>query len=1054
MNDNLEAAEAELETGGSVWHKLGQGAVGFIRSAAGFEQAVMKEASDNLAAAETAAYAAQRHATRSTRSTSSYPPGIEFALAAAESQLMSALIGVLSESIMEAMKSFYKMRNAFKALEGVNKSIQEIKAKRLLAASTVGSSVTVETTGTAAGSLGGEERGLLAIPDAHGGSSSTAEGKAEPEFKNAVDEYIESGGNLCYGTLLLFIGMIPPAMSRLLSILGFHGDRKKGLECLWESANMMNSHGALAALIILVYYQMLQFCDIVETDPEKNGMPREKCEKLLFAYRDRYPNSPLWVLEQARMCTQTKEVEKAIELLEFRRKPQMKQIEAICVFEKALNFMCIHHYEKAAQTFLQLIDLNSWSDAMYYYIAASCYVELYRSAVTEGNTKKSEEWGKKAEELFLKVATHLGKKKFMARTLPLETFTDRKVKKWQKFAKERKCTLVEAVGVSPLEEMIYMWNGFTRMNNDLIAQSLKNLEWQAPTEEGETLKSCITEFDEQVIQSFLKGVLARHQGEYTKSREIFDGIAAVDKLKLKEENWVLPSTQYEIAVVIWNESGMKESKVIHEYLTKCASWETYELDNRRLRPLVHPSGRLEHYPTVNSIGNVFPQLHSKGLNTVRGVHQSTTTNKTPNFSFGKYHNTQRLRLRCNGIVGSRYIGDNSGVKGPFAKMSDLLMSRRSYMTAKGLFKVEKHLTPAFPIREHPRGTWKDDDRLELMVNQYKPVNNPEPKAGDLTLIVAHANGFHKELYEPFFEYLVEDYEKRGAKLRNIWIADIHNQGESGVLNEKTLGGDISWFDHSRDVFSLIMHFPKDIVRPIAGIGHSMGGAQLFRASHMHPTLFTCLIGVDPVIAPETAFPASANPAAMSAKRRDIWPSIEDAKTFFKSRPFYQSWDPVVLDLHMKYGLRKVPTAIYPDPSKVEGGTNAVTLTTTKHQEVFTFWRTSLQDRIDPKEMFTLLDKIKVPVCYIQGETSVINWGNNNELKMEVTPKPCEMHIVKDCGHLVPQEKPKESAEIASEYLYRQVKIWGKKTEEFKDNWPSTMTISPRYFEPRSRESKI
>ncbi|KAK6531346.1 Mitochondrial outer membrane protein iml2 [Arthrobotrys megalospora] len=578
MDDNLEAAEAELEMGGSVWHKMGQGAVGFIRSAAGFEQAVMKEASDTLAAAETAAHTAQRHAVRSPRSTSSYPAGTEFALAAAETQLMAAVIGVLSESVVEAMKAFYKMRSAFKTLEGVSRSIEEVKAKKLLAAA-ASSSVTVETTGASV--VSDEERkGLLAVPNATGTASGSGEGK-EPEFKNAVDEYIESGGNLCYGTLLLFIGMIPPAMSRLLSILGFHGDRRKGVERLWESANMMNSHGALAAIILLVYYQMLQFCDIVETDEAKGGMPRKKCEDLLFAYRDKYKNSPMWILEEARLCTQKKEVEKAIELLEFDRKPQMKQIDAICVFEKALNLMCLHRYEKAAQTFLHLVDLNSWSDAMYCYIAGSCYVELYREAVLEGNQAKAEEWSKKAEDLFLKVATHLGKKKFMARTLPLETFTDRKVKKWQRFAKERKCALVEAVGVSPLEEMIYMWNGFTRMDSGLIAQSLKNLEWQPPAEEAENPKSCITELDEKVVQSFLKGVVARHQGEYAKSKEIFEKeVLSVDKLKLKEENWVLPSTQYEMAVVIWNESGMKESKVINEYLTKCATWETYELDNR------------------------------------------------------------------------------------------------------------------------------------------------------------------------------------------------------------------------------------------------------------------------------------------------------------------------------------------------------------------------------------------------------------------------------------------------------------------------------------------
>lgn len=262
---------------------------------------------------------------------------------------------------------------------------------------------------------------------------------------------------------------------------------------------MMNSHGALAAMLLLVNYQMLQYCDIVETDEAKGGMPRKKCEDLLFAYRDKYKNSPIWILEEARLLTQKKEVEKAIELLEFEKKPQMrydippfffpvgsyanwdigigKSRRYVCLrrhckhialkrgVEYTLtrylrNLMCLHRYEKAAQTFLHLVDLNSWSDAMYYYIAGSCYVELYREAVVEGNQKKAEEWSKKAEDLFLKVAGHLGKKKFMARALPLETFTDRKVKKWQRFAKERKCGLVEAVGVSPLEEMIYMWSTY------------------------------------------------------------------------------------------------------------------------------------------------------------------------------------------------------------------------------------------------------------------------------------------------------------------------------------------------------------------------------------------------------------------------------------------------------------------------------------------------------------------------------------------------------------------------------------------------------------------
>ena len=169
----------------------------------------------------------------------------------------------------------------------------------------------------------------------------------------------------------------------------------------------------------------------------------------------------------------------------------------------------------------------------------------------------------------------------MAKALPLEVLSDRKVKKWQKFAKERKCALVEAVGVSPLEEMIYMWKGYARIKPELLAQSIKVLEWQPPVDETGNVKSCLTEHDEKVLLAFLKGVLTRHMGDYTRAKEIFEKeVIAVDKATMKGEDWVPPSAHYEMGVAIWKESGLKEAKAIHEWLTKCTGWESYELDNR------------------------------------------------------------------------------------------------------------------------------------------------------------------------------------------------------------------------------------------------------------------------------------------------------------------------------------------------------------------------------------------------------------------------------------------------------------------------------------------
>lgn len=68
----------------------------------------------------------------------------------------------------------------------------------------------------------------------------------------------------------------------------------------------------------------------------------------------------------------------------------------------------------------------------------------------------------------------MGKKRFMAQSLPLEVFADRKIKKWQARAKERNVRLIEGVGVSPVEEMMYFWSEilnliFPRLRLELLA---------------------------------------------------------------------------------------------------------------------------------------------------------------------------------------------------------------------------------------------------------------------------------------------------------------------------------------------------------------------------------------------------------------------------------------------------------------------------------------------------------------------------------------------------------------------------------------------------------
>lgn len=62
------------------------------------------------------------------------------------------------------------------------------------------------------------------------------------------------------------------------------------------------------------------------------------------------------------------------------------------------------------------------------------------------------------------------------------------------------------------------------------------------------------------------------------------------------------------------------------------------------------------------------------------------------------------------------------------------------------YHIHEHTLPTSYIREWPRAVARDQEGdLRIAIKQYTPRDNGSPKAGDITIISAHANGFPKVL---------------------------------------------------------------------------------------------------------------------------------------------------------------------------------------------------------------------------------------------------------------------------------------------------------------------
>ncbi|KAG0233739.1 hypothetical protein BGX31_004780 [Mortierella sp. GBA43] len=287
--------------------------------------------------------------------------------------------------------------------------------------------------------------------------------------------------------------------------------------------------------------------------------------------------------------------------------------------------------------------------------------------------------------------------------------------------------------------------------------------------------------------------------------------------------------------------------------------------------------------------------------------------------------------------------------------------------------------------------------FKLACNVYRHTPSAQQTTSNSTvppMVFTHANGFHKELWEPVISRMSPHWTTG-----DMYAFDCRNHGDSAVLNKDILADQFDWYWHAADILKIVDTF--DLKKPI-GIGHSIL-AELLR-----PGTFSAIVAVDPTMFPRSIYlnaPLDDHPLGqLTLRRRDTWKDRAEAKAKLLEKSFFRAWHPEILDLYVEQGMI--------DFTK-DDGSKGITLKCPKFQEAITFACTG--EGI--YDAFERLNEVSIPVHIIAGEDSDINQPELVEMKVQ----KCQIgsaDVVKETGHLLNLEKPQETANYISAFLDR------------------------------------
>ncbi|KAJ7098838.1 hypothetical protein C8R44DRAFT_947548 [Mycena epipterygia] len=223
-----------------------------------------------------------------------------------------------------------------------------------------------------------------------GGGGETRESEARG---GPVEEMVVSRTAFGFGLFNLVFSLLPNKVhfafrgAIMVSILAFSSFVPRAhLPC--TSALLLHrpilTHAHLSLRLVLTIFHGVVLLSGYQADEARTIRTYKGVVDVIEA---RYPTGALWILNRSKILRMSGDAQGAIAVLQRGLEASQTFVQAACL--SIFNF-CTHtllaqrRYQEAADAFVRLTKLNSWSHATYYFIAAGCYVSL-------GNCDKAQE---------------------------------------------------------------------------------------------------------------------------------------------------------------------------------------------------------------------------------------------------------------------------------------------------------------------------------------------------------------------------------------------------------------------------------------------------------------------------------------------------------------------------------------------------------------------------------------------------------------------------------------------------------------------------------------